>query len=382
MWTRRELKDKAKGALKANYWRAVLVGLLVVAIAGGIGGFTSVYSMPAGMFGGINSSSNTNIVHVDNDDVTVSLDGDSVHVSVKDDGGRSGDSSAATDGGKAHRTEARDVNVSFAPALALFGLTMLLVGLIVTAISITFYAFIVGPAEVGAQRFFLRNLNKPAEVKEIAFAYDNNYLETVKTIFLRGLFIFLWSLLLVVPGIIKAYEYRMIPYLMAEDPTMTKDRAFAESKRMMTGQKWNAFVLDLSFIGWYILSSFTLGILAIFYVAPYQSLTNAALYEKLRYGMPAPEAQAYDPNAQPGAPAQPWQQAQPYQQAQPWQPDQPVQAPIQQAPVAAAPVASATATAPIESASQPPVPPFAAVGAEAADDAANAAGNENDSAQE
>ena len=68
---------------------------------------------------------------------------------------------------------------------------------------------------------------------------------------------------------------------------MTKEQAFAESKRMMQGQKWKAFVLDLSFIGWYILSGLTLGILAIFYVSPYVNATHAALYEALCYANPA-----------------------------------------------------------------------------------------------
>ena len=78
----------------------------------------------------------------------------------------------------------------------------------------------------------------------------------------------------------------MIPYLLAENPQMTKEQAFAESKQMMQGQKWRAFVLDLSFIGWDILSGMTLGILGIFYVQPYIEATHAALYERLRYGIP------------------------------------------------------------------------------------------------
>ena len=76
----------------------------------------------------------------------------------------------------------------------------------------------------------------------------------------------------------------MIPYIMAEHPEMTKEQAFALSKQMMSGQKWKTFVLDLSFIGWEILSVCTLGILSIFYVEPYRFMTNAALYERLAYG--------------------------------------------------------------------------------------------------
>jgi hypothetical protein len=284
------------------------------------------------------------------------------------------------------------------------GLSMATLMLIVMAIVVALYVFIFSPLEVGAQRFFVRNLNQRAEVKELAFGYDNNYKEVVKTIFLRWLFVFLWGLLLIIPGIYKSYEYRMIPYLLAEDPTMTKDRAFAESKRMMYGHKWNTFVLDLSFLGWNILSFFTLGILGVFYVAPYQAQTNAALYEKLRYGLPAPT-----PNAQAtpyaGAPVPLDAQNAPYTGAQtPYAGS--YSAPVSSATPAAydAPAASAAYSAPaavvpapaappaysapemvapepvpnandqvqavpvIVSESQPPIPPFAQVGGEIEDD--------------
>lgn len=96
--------------------------------------------------------------------------------------------------------------------------------------------------------------------------------------FLRNLFIFLWTLLLVVPGIIKHYEYLMVPYILAENPGMRREEAFLISKKMMMGQKWDTFVLDLSFIGWRILEGLTFGILGIFYVEPYIQSTFAELY--------------------------------------------------------------------------------------------------------
>ena len=76
----------------------------------------------------------------------------------------------------------------------------------------------------------------------------------------------------------------MIPYILAENPGITRKEAFAHSKMLMKGNKWNAFVLDLSFIGWFILSGFTCGILAIFYVGPYYNATCAALYDVLEHG--------------------------------------------------------------------------------------------------
>ena len=100
--------------------------------------------------------------------------------------------------------------------------------------------------------------------------------------FFRDLYTILWTLLFIIPGIVKAYEYRMIPYILSEDPNMDKNEVFAMSKQMMTGNKWKAFVLDLSFILWDILGACTCGILHIFYIEPYKRLTDAGLYQALK----------------------------------------------------------------------------------------------------
>ncbi len=70
----------------------------------------------------------------------------------------------------------------------------------------------------------------------------------------------------------------MVPYILAENPGMDRKEAFLISKQMMEGQKWEAFVLDLSFIGWNILSVFTCGILSVLYVEPYYQATIAEMY--------------------------------------------------------------------------------------------------------
>ena len=85
-------------------------------------------------------------------------------------------------------------------------------------------------------------------------------------------------LLFIIPGIVKSYEYMMIPYLLAEHPEMTRQEAFAESKQMMDGEKMEAFIMDLSFLGWYLLSAVTCGLLAIFYVNPYVQASFAEMY--------------------------------------------------------------------------------------------------------
>lgn len=107
---------------------------------------------------------------------------------------------------------------------------------------------------------------------------SGHYGNVVKTMFFYDLYIALWSLLLVVPGIIKSYEYRMVPYILAENPGMDSKQVFEISKRMMNGQKMETFILDLSFIGWTLVAGITCGIAGVFYVAPYVNATNTELY--------------------------------------------------------------------------------------------------------
>lgn len=87
----------------------------------------------------------------------------------------------------------------------------------------------------------------------------------------------LWLLLLIVPGFVKAYEYSMIPYLLAENPNLSASQAFSLSKQMTIGQKMDLFVLDLSFLGWIILGLICCGI-GILFVLPYPEATRAEVY--------------------------------------------------------------------------------------------------------
>ena len=165
-------------------------------------------------------------------------------------------------------------------ATFLISFSVILLVLLVIAFALS--AFLLNPLQVGAQRFFVVSHYQKAELGELGYAFSNFYMNVVKTMFLRQLYVFLWSLLFIVPGIIKGYEYRMIPYILAENPGISSRDAFAMSKQMMDGNKWNAFVLDLSFFGWIFLSVFTCGILAIFYVNPYMLMTDAELYVALK----------------------------------------------------------------------------------------------------
>jgi len=139
------------------------------------------------------------------------------------------------------------------------------------------------PLSVGGYRFFVVNHDDKAQAKEVGYAFKSGYYwNIVKIMFLMGLYEFLWSLLLVIPGIIKSYEYRMIPFLLAENPAISAEEAFEVTKGMMTGNKMDTFCLDLSFIGWWILTGITFGILGIFYTNPYYCATNAELFFTLK----------------------------------------------------------------------------------------------------
>lgn len=98
---------------------------------------------------------------------------------------------------------------------------------------------------------------------------------------LVAVFTFLWSLLFVIPGIIKSYSYAMAYYVLADNPEMTAREALRESKEIMHGHKWELFVLQLSFILWHLLGVITLG-LAYIYVVPYMSASTANFYQKIK----------------------------------------------------------------------------------------------------
>lgn len=230
MWTRQELKDKARMCFRDNYWRCVAAGVVVLVLTGG--------SAAAAR----------------------------------------GDSSDWT----AWREQLGYLSAQRGvPVFTMLGLLMGILGLSLL-FGLALRIFLCNPLKVGASRFFLCNSRECASLHELGYAFSGRYGKVVTTVFLTNLFTFLWSLLLVIPGIVKGYAYMMVPYILADDSDMDPMEAIHLSEQMMQGQKFDAFVLDLSFVGWHILSSFTLGILEIFYVSPYVEATRAELYRKLK----------------------------------------------------------------------------------------------------
>ena len=220
MWNRAELKMRGNMAFKKNYVSAVVVALLM------------------GIFGTVSGESSARRVSENSDIYSGNL-----------------------------------FNVGM--------ITGLLAGIATVVILIVLVAkvFVGNLLKMGGYRFFILNQTAQPGIGTLLDGFrSGHYVNIVLTMFLRDLFTALWSLLLVVPGIVKHYEYLMVPYIIAENPAMDYKEAFQISKQMMDGEKMEAFIMDLSFLGWYLLSAVTCGLLAIFYVNPYVQTSFAEMY--------------------------------------------------------------------------------------------------------
>lgn len=223
MWTRRELKTNAKMILKRTYWMSFLACLITSLLSG---------------------SSNAGSVAFRSND----YDWDSISVFF---------------------TLER---------------VMILLGIIgvVMVCSVLFYYLVSVPVIVGKNRFFMANRENDEDLRDLMYSFTSgSYLHIVKTGFLIDLYTFFWSLLFVIPGIVKRYEYFFVPYLLSEDSSMDTKRAFELSKEMSRGKKWKMFVLDVSFLGWNLLGTLCFGI-GLFFVAPYYQAVLAELYAASR----------------------------------------------------------------------------------------------------
>jgi hypothetical protein len=276
MWTRKQIKEKAKKAFQLNYWKCVLCGLIFAIIVGGASGAGGAASGGSSTFSSLmynnqHREETETVEEVEVEGIDENSDPVTVTVVTSDDNG--------------NEIDVNETDVAFGIAIfSIVALTVFAIVLVASAVGIAIDVLLINPVEFGCRNFFRRNLDEPAKLSSLTFAFDKNYKNAVKTAFFKDLFIWLWSLLFVIPGIIKAYEYRLVPYIFAENPDMKYSDILAESSKLMKGNKWKTFVLDLSFIGWELLSLCTCGLLSIFYVDPYKLQTDAALCEALKYG--------------------------------------------------------------------------------------------------
>jgi len=139
------------------------------------------------------------------------------------------------------------------------------------------------PVFIQGYRLYARSIadHRIGSVKTIFIAF-RDYWRIVKLNLWISLFVFLWSLLFIIPGIIAVYRYRFAFYILMDHPECTAKEALCMSKELTKGFKWDLFVMDLSFLGWNILCGLTLGILSL-WIMPYQYTTEAEAYKYISY---------------------------------------------------------------------------------------------------
>lgn len=258
MWTRKELKQRAKEALQRNYWKIMLVAAFAAILGAGLSSSgSSASSRASGAM-----AANMTIDEEKNEDVAAVVTDDGIVFPLEN-----------------AREELGDTTVTV--YMVMFAVIAIVIVLVILAIAFAFSMLLYNPFHVGVQRFMLKSVDDKAEVKEVLYAFDHSYKNVVRAMFHKDIRVLLWSLLFVIPGIYKSYQYRMVSYILAEHPDTDYRQALQVSKDMMNGEKWHAFVLDLSFILWHMLGAITCGIVELFYVNPYMWLTDAALYRKL-----------------------------------------------------------------------------------------------------
>ncbi len=225
MWTRAELKTRAKAVMKQYYWKMFIVSMVLLLI-----------------------------------------------------GGRDGNG-----GSSGNNTQSQRDAVNVLPEEISYWILkyMIMIGSIILVLWIL-RVFIGYVLEVGGRKFFVRVAEDDCYLGYLGHYFkEGRYFSVVGTMFLRSVYLVLWTLLLIIPGIIKSYAYRMVPYILADNPSIGAKRAIELSNEMTKGEKWKIFVLELSFIGWYLLGLLALGI-GILFVMPYEDATKAELYLHLR----------------------------------------------------------------------------------------------------
>ncbi len=190
-------------------------------------------------------------------------------------------------------TSGADVNIEFAGQVV-YGtssgfhskLNGFLIGsavyILLIALATAVVFFILGSiVGVGYSRFNLDLVDRQKE-PEIGtlFAYFSHWKTAAATGALQALLVFLWSLLLIIPGIIAGYNYAMSRYILAENPELTASEALNRSKEIMYGNRWRLFCLEFSFIGWDILAALTFGI-GNLWLNPYKQAATAAFYREV-----------------------------------------------------------------------------------------------------
>ena len=277
MWTRKELKQKAKEVVKKNYWTAIITCFLIALLTGEFG--TSI----VGIWQSGDSMDPNYIIHRAEKSSSAITSSDNIHKTLNETQKMVFE---AVEANLNSATKSQKYIFKIYDAIKSFNIDKVNLGIaliIAAVLAFSFTIFVADPLIVGGKKYFLKaRKGNSTKIGVILDVFKNgNWLNVATTMFLRNLYTALWYLT-IVGGVIKTYEYRMIPYILAENPKIKRKEAFILSKQMMKGNKWKTFILDMSFFGWNFLSIFTFGLLSVFYVNPYNAATIAELYMFLR----------------------------------------------------------------------------------------------------
>ena len=290
MWKRKELKAKARQVVKKNYWTAIVVCFLIALLTGEFG------NSIIGIWQSDDSMDPNYLINNESIIITDESNEDKLQ-EIKEIDAKIEEKKQNLNEMQLKVLEAIEANLNSITkshkyifkvwdAVESFNLNQAGLGIGISLTAVIAFAFtiiIANPLIVAGRRYFIKarkRTNTKIGIIEEIFK-RKNWLNVAVIMFFKNIYNSLWYLT-IIGGIIKTYEYRMIPYILAENPRIKRKEAFKLSKQMMKGNIWRTFVLDLSFVGWNILSVFTFGLLNILYVNPYKASTLAELYMALR----------------------------------------------------------------------------------------------------
>ena len=242
MFSAKEFRAMARNKLKGNWLVSVLVSFVAALLGGVSGGGSGAASGSASGAAGSYSGASSSV---------------------------SGSVSGSTDQLAGQLEQFLESNpILVATITSLMGI-ILIIGLALLIIG--------GAVELGHNKYYIDLCTNQQPKFETLFSRFGIFFKALGLRLFMGLFIFLWTLLLFIPGIIAAYRYSMAPYLMAQNPDMGIREAVNRSKELMQGRKWRLFCLELSFIGWHLLCILTFG-LGYLFLNPYIQSAYAAFY--------------------------------------------------------------------------------------------------------
>ncbi|MBQ2438153.1 MAG: DUF975 family protein [Clostridia bacterium] len=263
---RSELKARGKAAFKANYWKSVLVAILLTIAVGGWNAGSSSTSVD---FQDLTDPQPAQSYSIDPETLDPLANEDFDVTDIDQDFGVLLDNETAqSESAPVSQRLKESINVGSIAGLGTLSFLLTL--------------FLFGPLEVSGRNFFKKNLGEKAELDELNRGFVPKYWNNMITMALKNLFVVLGFICFIIPGIIVSYGMELVPYILADNPGMGIMDVIRASWNMMKGHKWELFVLDLSFIGWILLEILTLGILGLFYVNPYIFSTHAAFYEEVK----------------------------------------------------------------------------------------------------